>query len=146
MSTSILYHAWGIVGYDYVSTGFVEGRIEFKIRHRPSKLCCSKCRSSNVILPGTKTRKFRGVPVGSKKVFFLLEVQRVECLVCGCCAQVDLRFADPHVSYTKGFERFALELLRFATIDDVARHLGISWDVVKDIQKRNLEGIMGTLV
>ena len=36
------------------------------------------------------------------------------------------------------FERYALELGRRMTIRDVAMHLGVGWDVVKDIQKRDL--------
>jgi len=40
--------------------------------------------------------------------------------------------------YTKSFERYALDLSRHMTIQDVAEHLNISWDVIKDIQKRDL--------
>ena len=42
-------------------------------------------------------------------------------------------------SYTRAFERYALELSRHMTIKDAARHLGTSWDVIKDIQKRSLK-------
>ena len=52
--------------------------------------------------------------------------------------QVEIGFADPRRTYTKAFERYALELSRCMTILDVARHLGVSWDVIKDIQKRDL--------
>jgi transposase len=52
--------------------------------------------------------------------------------------QVEISFADPRRTYTRAFERYALELCRSMTILDVARHLGVSWDVVKDIQKRDL--------
>ena len=48
-------------------------------------------------------------------------------------------FADPRRTYNKAFERYALELSRHMTIQDVVRPLGISWDVIKEIQKRNLE-------
>ena len=41
--------------------------------------------------------------------------------------------------YTKAFERYALELGRLMTIQDVAQHLGVSWDTIKDIQKRDLQ-------
>jgi transposase len=51
---------------------------------------------------------------------------------------VEITFADPRRTYTRAFERYALELSRSMTILDVARHLGVSWDVVKDIQKRDL--------
>jgi transposase len=52
--------------------------------------------------------------------------------------QVKIDFADPRRSYTKAFERYALELSRSMTILDVTRHLGVSWDIIKDIQKRDL--------
>jgi len=52
--------------------------------------------------------------------------------------QVKIPFADPRRSYTNSFERYALELGRRMTIRDVALHLGVSWDVIKDIQKRDL--------
>jgi transposase len=53
--------------------------------------------------------------------------------------QVAIDFAEPRVTYTKSFERYVLELSRGMTIQDVANHLGVSWDVVKDIQKRDLK-------
>jgi transposase len=51
---------------------------------------------------------------------------------------VPVGFADERRSYTKSFERYVLELSRHMTIRDVARHLQVGWDVVKDIQKRSL--------
>jgi len=51
---------------------------------------------------------------------------------------VPVGFADERRSYTKAFERYVLELSKRMSIRDVARHLQVSWDVVKDIQKRSL--------
>lgn len=139
MSTSILYHACGIVGYDYVSTKYIGDCLEFSIRHRPSKLCCSQCGSLEVTCRGKKRRRFRAGQIGRKKMYIVLDIQRMECDICGAIRQAEIRFADPRVSYTKTFRRYVLDLLKMATIDDVARHVGIAWDVVKDIQKRHLE-------
>lgn len=50
-----------------------------------------------------------------------------------------LPFADVRRSYTRRFERYALELSRVMTIGDVAAHLGICWDAVKEIVKRDLK-------
>jgi hypothetical protein len=52
--------------------------------------------------------------------------------------QVKVPFADPRRSFTSAFERYALELSRRMTIRDVARHLGVGWDVIKEFQKRDL--------
>jgi transposase len=68
----------------------------------------------------------------------VLEVPRVECLDCEAVRQVPVRFAQERRSYTKAFERHVLELSRHMTIQDVARHLQVGWDLVKDIQKRHL--------
>jgi transposase len=72
-------------------------------------------------------------------VFIELPIQRVECCTCGAVRQVDVGFADERRSYTRAFERYVLELSKFSTMYDVSRHLGVSWDTVKDIQMRNLE-------
>jgi len=87
---------------------------------------------------GTTRRRFRSIPIGFKNVFFDLDVQRVGCLRCGTIRQVSLGFADPRFSYTHVFERYALELSKHMTIQDVAGHLSVSWDVIKEIQKRDL--------
>jgi transposase len=51
--------------------------------------------------------------------------------------QVELSFADPRRSSTTSFARDALELSRCMMMRDVALHLGISGDVIKDIEKRD---------
>jgi hypothetical protein len=42
-------------------------------------------------------------------------------------------------SYTRAFERVVPGLSRHMTIHAVARYPGISWDLVKEIQKRSLQ-------
>ena len=67
-----------------------------------------------------------------------LDVARVACAQCGANRQSDVRFADPGRNYTRCFERYALELSPHMTIQDVARHLHVGWDVIKEIQRRSL--------
>jgi len=138
MSTSLMYHGFGIRGYDYINSKYAGGAVMFTLRPKAFELQCSSCESSRVIRRGTIGRKFRSLPIGRKPVWLLLAVQRVECLACGLVRQVKIGFADPRRSYTKAFERYALELSRHMTIQDTAHHLGVSWDVVKDIQKHYL--------
>jgi len=40
--------------------------------------------------------------------------------------------------HTRRFERYVLGLSRKMTVRDVAAHRGVGWDLVKDIQKRDL--------
>jgi transposase len=87
---------------------------------------------------GRVERRFRTVPIGKHPTFVVLPIPRVECQACGVVRQVKIPFADPRRSYTSAFVRYALDLGRRMTIRDVAKHLGVSWDVIKDIQKRDL--------
>ena len=138
MSTSLLYHGFGIRGYQYVRTIYQAGKIIFSITPKPFSLCCPVCGSKRIKRRGTKTRMFRTVPIGSKPVFIQLPIQRVECPSCDVVRQVNIQFADWRRSYTKAFERYALALSKHMTILDVAKHLDVSWDTIKDIQKRYL--------
>ena len=139
MSTSLLYHAFGIRGYDYVKTDYREGRVVFTIQRRPPTYRCPLCGSRRVASRGCQERTFRAVPIGGKPVLVVLPIPRVECSTCQVIRQAPLDFADPRRSYTRAFERYALELSRRMTIQDVARHLQVGWDVIKDIQKRDLQ-------
>src|SRR3954447_20630013 len=138
MSTSLLYHAFGIRGYQYTRTDYQGGQVIFTIRHEPETCRCSACGSPLVQSRGRVERRFRTVPIGSRATFVVLPIPRVECQACGVVRQVKVPFADPRRSYTRSFERYALELCRRMTIRDVANHLGVSWDVIKDIQRRDL--------
>jgi len=139
MSTSLLYHGFGIRGYQYLRTKYIAGKVVFKVGQNPLDLRCPACDSAQIIRRGVIEREFKTLPIGNKPVTVVLGIQRVECESCWKLRQVAVNFADPRRSYTKVFERYALELLRHMTIKDVAEHLGVGWDLIKDIQKRNLQ-------
>ena len=138
MSTSLLYHAFGISGYHYHRTDYQAGAVIFCIRKPNLALKCPLCGSHSVIKKGYVVRRFRTVPIGNKTVFIDCTIPRVFCNECRVVRQIHLEFAEPRRSYTKAFKRYALELSKRATIRDVARHLGVSCDVIKEIQKTDL--------
>ena len=138
MSTSLLYHAFGVRGYEYIRTEYQGGQVIFTVDQERKTLRCAACGSRDVQPRGRVERQFRLLPIGSRATTLVFPIPRVACRTCGVIRQVEISFADPRRSYTKAFERYALELSRSMTILDVARHLGVSWDVVKDIQKRDL--------
>jgi transposase len=138
MSTSLLYHAWGTRGYDHLGTRFENGAVCFGIEQTPDTFCCSHCGSQDVQKSGFLIRRFRSLPIGRRPVFLELAVQRLCCPDCGKTRQACIAFADAKRTYTHAFERYALELSRCMTIQDVAIHLGVGWDLIKDIQKRYL--------
>lgn len=138
MSTSLLYHMCGIVGYRYVHTKYQEGRVTFRIEQPRELLRCADCGSDDLWIRGRTDRTFRCLSIGSKPVLVSMDVPRVECFRCSAVKQVKIGFADPKKRYTRSFERYALELSRRMTIKDVARHLQASWDTIKEIQAANL--------
>lgn len=139
MSTSLLYHAFGLRRHRYSRTWYENGHVSFKIELKQQALCCSACQCRQVVRRGRVERRFRSLPIGNKPVWIVLAIQRVWCSACKLVRQVPIDFADARRSYTRAFERYALELCRYMTIKDVARHLNVGWDLIKDIQKRYLK-------
>src|SRR6266478_8959216 len=139
MSTSLLYHAFGVVGYRQISQAFEGGRVTIRIEQPRERLRCPHCGGAEVWAQGGEERTFRTLPIGGKPVQLRFKVPRVLCFVCFQARQVKLAFADPKKRYTRSFERYALDLSRHMPIKDVAEHLQVSWDTIKDIQAKSLQ-------
>ena len=138
MSTSLLYHGFGVRDYRHVRTKYVRGGVILTIERKMETCRCTACGSANVWRQGVVVRRFRTVPIGSKGVELEARIPRLACQDCGAVRQAVIGFAEPRRTYTKSFERYALDLSRHMTIKDAACHLGVGWDVVKGIQKRYL--------
>ena len=143
MSTSLLYHEFGIRGYRYQSTKYVAGEMVMRISQPLERCRCSACGSAQVAPRGHEERTFRSLPIGRKRTSVVLPIPRVECLDCGLVRQVVVDFAEPRRWHTKAFARYALELSRLTTIQNVAQHLEVSWDVIKELQQQDLEKRFG---
>ena len=84
MSQSRLDHAFGVrEGYEYVKTGYVEGRVEFHLAVQEEKLVCPECGAGPALRRGKRWRRIRGVPIGLKEVVLVAEVPRCQCRACG---------------------------------------------------------------
>jgi len=138
MSTSLLYHGFGIRGYQYVKTSYEGGQVIFTIRREPGTLRCAACGSRRVVRRGFQSRCFHSLPIGGRAVRIALDVPRTGCADCGQVRQVSVGFAPERRHYTRAFERYVLDLSQHMTIRDVAEHLGVGWDLVKEMQKRDL--------
>lgn len=143
MSTSLLYHRFGISGYRYVRQTFESGMTAFRIEQPRERLRCSACGSDEVWAQGGIERFFHALPIGNHPTFIEFKVPRVLCFTCGKIRQVKIAFADPKKHYTRSLERYALDLSRHMTIQDVADHLLIGWDAIKEIQSKNLQRRFG---
>jgi transposase len=139
MPTSLLYHGFGLRGYGYQRTTYQDGSVIFSLRMKRESLRCAGCGSADVERRGQTVRRLRHLPVGNKSVFIDLAVPRVGCHRCGAIRQVIIPLADRQRSYTRAFARYVLALRQRMTIRDVADHLGVSWWMVKEIEKRYLK-------
>ena len=138
MSTSILYHTQNIIGYTYERTFYENGTCIFKMNPQERLVRCSICGSRDVQSRGSVERTILLVPTGKHKNYARLDIPRVYCQKCDKLRQIKLGFAEEYRTYSKSFERYVWELCRLMTISDVAKHLDVSWDMVKDIHKRYL--------
>jgi len=139
MSTSILYHGFGIQEHRYLRTEYIGGALIFHLEKAPNRQRCAICGSRQVIRKGQRIRHIRTVPVGSKPVFLALHLHRLQCRSCGGLRQEPIGVSFPKKRWTRMLARYVVELLRRATVEDVARHLQMSWDTIKEIHAWALE-------
>lgn len=133
-----LYPIFRFQGYRVTKVEPDERILMLHVEPQPHRICCPQCRSREVIRRGEQVRWFRNVPVGSECTWLIATLPRVECRACGAVRQISLGLAESRRTYTHAFARYVLELSQYMTIKDVANHLGVSWDIVKDIQRRYL--------
>lgn len=138
MPTSLLYHACGVRGYTLTKTEFDGGMILFYVEPQREQCRCSACGSRDVIRRGSQNRWFRNVPFGTHLTWIIVDLPRVECRKCQVVRQIEIGFAEPRRGYTKALARYTLDLAPHMTIKDIADHLSLGWDTVKEIVKTDL--------
>jgi len=138
MSRQDLYQILGLHGYRVTNVERDEKQLFVHARPQPHRVCCSACGGRDVVRRGETTRTIRNLPIGADCTWVVVALPRVQCRNYGLVRQVKIGFTEEPRTYTRAFERYVLEMCRYMTLIDVARHLGVSWDIVKDVQKRYL--------
>lgn len=139
MSTSLLYHAFGLKGVEFQSTKFVGSAIILSAKMTDKFIKCPVCGSRHATFKGQKTRSFRMGPLGRKQSILNLQLHRLKCIKCDAIWWPQLPFMNGKSRYTRSFALTALDLLRFGTIKDIANYLHVGWDLIKDIHKTKLQ-------
>jgi len=139
VSTSLLYHSFGMVGYTHTRSFYEGGEVIFRVMRSEEAWRCSVCDGGDLVRRGRIWRRWKTLPIGRKPVWIECEVPRLFCRDCGEMRQAKVGFAEPKKRHTKAFARFALELAQISTLQDAAIFLGVSWDTIKDIQKADLQ-------
>ena len=139
MSTSILYHAFGLKGIEYKSTHFIADRIVISAEMNDQWVRCPQCGCRRTIFKGQKRRWFFMSPIGRKKCMLELVLHRLKCRGCSTLWWPTLPFMIGTHRYVRSFALTVIEMLRFSTIRSVAEYLGVGWDLVKNIHKERLQ-------
>jgi len=134
-TTTFLYHALGLRDYRLLRTEYRAGAVEFHVELRPSRRRCRGCGAgpSELTLHGRFERRFITVPVGRRRQHVVLHGHEQLCRRCGKKLREPIPFARGKARHTRQFERLVNDLCQIATIQHVARLLGISWTLVKDL-------------
>lgn len=143
MSTSLLYHAYGISGVQHQSIKFEAGAIIMHAQMVDQPHC--KCGCIRTIFKGQKRRLFKMVPFGGKPCFLNVLLHRVACPQCGIKWWPQLPFMKGKFRMVRSMIAHVLDLLHFSTLLDVSRFLKISWNVVKRIHKEKLTALYKTI-
>jgi transposase len=139
MSTSILYHAFGLRGIEYKATHFVADRIIFSAEMNDQCVRCPQCGCRDASFKGQKRRWFVMSPIGRKKCLLELILHRLKCRRCSALWWPTLPFMTGTHRYVRSFALTVLDMLRFSTIRSAAEYLGVGWDLVKNIHKERLQ-------
>jgi len=139
MSTSLLYHGFGVKEYRYLKTEYEAGETYFHMEKSESKIRCASCGSKNVVKFGKATRRIKTIPIGGKGVWLELHLHRLNCRSCGAVGLEPLIVSEPKKQWTHQLGRYVLDMLKHMTIKALAEHLRMSWDTVKGIHARALK-------
>lgn len=139
MNSSFLYHGWGLYSQKCTRVEYKGNTIILHVETKERLSFCPQCGMRHLVKNGYRTRDFIGLPLGGKKVIVRMKVQRYQCKDCGYDQQENIPFATGSRSYTHRFARYVVDLLKMATLKDVASLLCVGWDMVKDIHSSYLQ-------
>ena len=138
MSTSLIYHTQGIVGFQHERPLFSEGKAVQRISRREFR--CPLCHTGSVSTYPLRERLIQGLPYGTKPTYFRVTVHRIYCPKCKQSTVEKLPFlSHSEARQTQAFERSIIELRRDMSISAISRHHDIAWSSVKEIEKRHLQ-------
>ena len=141
MDSSFLCYGFGLYGYECTRTEYKGNTIIFHVQAKARQKTCPKCHKRHLVKNGYRVRDIVGLPIGRRRVIFRVKVQRYKCKNkdCDYDRQEDIRFTTGSRSYSKRFAMYVVDLLKSMTLQDVAFHLGVSWDMVKEIHSSYLQ-------
>ena len=104
-------------------------------RFRP---ICYRCKTVGTIQQH-EVRSIRDLNFATAQMHLRCSYRKIYCRRCGQVVVEDLEFFEPYQRVTTRLARAIHELCKVMTVSDVARHYGLDWKTVKNIDKTFLE-------
>lgn len=106
---------------------------------RRNRFECPHCHCKHVRTYKVRERVVQGARMGKAFVYLVLPVHRIVCPHCGRKSHEHFPFLpSPQSRVTRALEGMILMLRKEMCISALARFLGVSWRIVKDIEKTAL--------
>ena len=108
----------------------------------PDRRFRPRCHDCGSVAGRTRQRDVRAVrdlDFATARVWLRCSYRKVWCGQCGRVVVEDLELFDPYRRVTRRLARAIHELCKVMTVSDVARHYGLNWKTVKNIDKAFLE-------
>ncbi len=141
MSAGAVYQALGLDGYEVSEVHEDQDELLILVAWPREQWRCPACGSREVHCHDWKARLWRSAPVGLKTTRVVMDVPRLRCLTCSAVRRHQPAFASGQRRHTLVFEQYVAQLLKYLTIQDVVRHLGISWHTAMEIDQRRLAAL-----
>lgn len=125
MSASFLYHTNQIEDVQVEKEEYQSDKVIFRAIFVPKQSSCPCCDYKDNISKGSKVRKLRMAPIGNKMAFLAVKLHRLQCVNCLHIWWPSMPFVKSKKRVTLSFEKYVIELMQFATIEHVARFLGV---------------------
>ena len=139
MSTSLLYHAFGLKAYEYIRTDYLNGAVLFHVKKKEAYQYCTNCRSRDVTFAGRTERIWHSLPIGLKPTIIVGHLHRLSCHSCGLTRLESLEVADSRKGYTRAFCRYVVEMAKHMTKAAIVAKLKfVGWNTIKAIIKDDL--------
>ena len=100
---------------------------------------CQRCGQRASGTHSWTQRKIRDLSFATARTWITCRYRKVFCAHCQGIHIEDLEVFHPYLRVTTRLARYIYQLCSFMTVSEVARHLGIDWKTVKNIDKFYLE-------
>lgn len=107
----------------------------------PERCLCGKCGEEGETNVRYKSQMLaiRDLDLFGQPSFWVYQPPLHQCPKCRQRTQIPVSFKRPNVTYTRRFEQYVLESLVGSSVEDVARRLSASAEMVESIVERQLE-------